>query len=81
MSVFADKCKDIVFNVVDVDNYYNSISNALNDILDRNKKIDFNYRNLRESIKKNNIILRNNDWFARLLLIEIWLLLSDTFLK
>ena len=31
--------------------------------------------------KKNNIILRNNDWLARLLLIEIWSLLPDTFLK
>ena len=41
-------------HVIDVDNNYNSISNAINDILDKNKKIDFNYRNLRESIKKNS---------------------------
>ena len=40
--------------VIDVDNNYNSISKAISDILDKNKTIDFNYKNLRESIKKNS---------------------------
>ena len=41
-------------HVIYVDIIYNSISNSINDILYKNKKIDFNYRNLRESIKKNS---------------------------
>lgn len=54
-------------SVIDVDNSYSSISNAINDILGQTKKVEFNYKSLIKSIKKdspsNKIIqiLKNNN--------------------
>ena len=41
-------------SVIDVDNSYISISNAINDVLGQTKKLEFNYKSLIESIKKNS---------------------------
>ena len=54
-------------SVIDVDNSYISISNAINDVLGQTKKLEFNYKSLIESIKKNSPsnkiiqILKNNN--------------------
>ena len=44
--------------VIDVDNSYSSISNAINDVLGQNKKVEFNYENLIESIKRILLVIK-----------------------